>query len=158
MCPTLCDSTDCSPPGLCPWISQARILLGFNFLLQGIFLTKGSKSISGTGRYFTFETPGKPSLNETHFILEFCHGPIALETKQLIANLKTADTYSSSILRFPLAFKVKRREKEYHRIEKDFAQQHSQLHAAPILQLSQRSTMRPCLNHNPGNLKIPLEK
>ena len=40
-CPTLCDSTDDSPPGSSVHgTSQARIL-EYHFLLQGIFLTQG---------------------------------------------------------------------------------------------------------------------
>ena len=44
LCPTLCDPMDCSPPGsTVHGISQARILEWVAiFLLQGIFLTRGS--------------------------------------------------------------------------------------------------------------------
>ena len=40
-CPTLCDSMDCSPPGLlCPWDSPGKnIGVGSHSLLQGIFPT-----------------------------------------------------------------------------------------------------------------------
>ena len=42
-CLTFCDPMDCRPPGSSVHeIFQARILVGFRFLLQGIFLTQGS--------------------------------------------------------------------------------------------------------------------
>ena len=42
-CLTLCDPTDCSPPGSSlHGIFQARILEWVAILLQGIFLTQGS--------------------------------------------------------------------------------------------------------------------
>ena len=35
LCPTLCDSLDCSAPGLCPWnFSGKNTGVGFHFLLQ----------------------------------------------------------------------------------------------------------------------------
>lgn len=44
--------------------------------------------------------------------------PNDLETKQLTAVLKNADPYAFSILRFPLALTV--RKKEQYRVQKDF--------------------------------------
>ena len=43
-CPTLCDSRDCSPPGLlCPWDYPGKnTRVGCYFFLQGIFPTQGS--------------------------------------------------------------------------------------------------------------------
>ena len=42
LCPTLCDSMDCSPPGSYPWHFPDRNTgVGCHFLLQGIFLTQG---------------------------------------------------------------------------------------------------------------------
>ena len=41
-CPTLCDSMDCSPPGLCLWVFPGKNPgVDCHFLLQGIFLTQG---------------------------------------------------------------------------------------------------------------------
>ena len=43
--PTLCDPTDCNPPGLCPWDSPgANTGMGCHAHLQGIFLIQGSNS------------------------------------------------------------------------------------------------------------------
>ena len=42
LCPTLCDSMNCSPKFLCPWRSQGKNTgVGSHFLLQGIFPTQG---------------------------------------------------------------------------------------------------------------------
>ena len=42
LCPTLCDSMDCSPPGAYPWHFPDRNTgVGCHFLPQGIFLTQG---------------------------------------------------------------------------------------------------------------------
>ena len=42
LCPPLCDPMDCSLPGFSVHgILQARVLVGWHFLLQGIFLTQG---------------------------------------------------------------------------------------------------------------------
>ena len=51
-CLILCNSMDCSPPGsLCPWdFPGNKMGLGGHFLLQGIFLTQGSKSCLLHGR------------------------------------------------------------------------------------------------------------
>ena len=58
---TLCDPTDCSPPGSpVHGIFQARIL-GCHLLLQGSFLTQGSNP----RKFFTSELPGKPQLAVT---------------------------------------------------------------------------------------------
>ena len=66
LCHVSCDLTDCSPPGSSvPEILQARILECCHSLLQGIFLTQGSKH-----RFPALQTdslpselPGKPSEN-----------------------------------------------------------------------------------------------
>ena len=43
LCPTLCDSMDCSPPGSCPWDSPGKNTgVGCHALLQGIFPIQGS--------------------------------------------------------------------------------------------------------------------
>ena len=63
-CLTPCDPVDCSPAGLlCAWHSADKnIGTGCRFLLQGIFPTQGSNSLSSAlvGRFFTMESPGKP--------------------------------------------------------------------------------------------------
>ena len=42
LCPTLCDPTDCSPPGSSPWDFPGKNTGGAcHFLLQGIFSTQG---------------------------------------------------------------------------------------------------------------------
>ena len=43
-CPAVCDPMNCSPPGFCPWNFPGKNTgIGCHFLLQGIFLTQGSK-------------------------------------------------------------------------------------------------------------------
>ena len=59
LCPTLCDSMDCSLPGSCPWDSPGKNTgVGCPALPQGIFLTQGSNpglslSPALAGRFFT---------------------------------------------------------------------------------------------------------
>ena len=56
LCLTLCDSMDCSPPGLlCPWDSPGKNTgVRCCFLLQGIFPTQGSNLVLFiAGRCFT---------------------------------------------------------------------------------------------------------
>ena len=55
-----CNPKDCSPPGAVHGILQASIL-GWVFLLQEIFLTRGRTCISCVaGRFFSPEPPGSP--------------------------------------------------------------------------------------------------
>ena len=43
LCPTHCNTTDCSPPGSCSWDAPGKNTgVGCHFLLQGIFLTHRS--------------------------------------------------------------------------------------------------------------------
>ena len=62
-CPTLCDPMNCH---LCPWNSPGKNTgVGYHFLLQEIFLAKGSNpcllvSPALADRFFTTEPPGKP--------------------------------------------------------------------------------------------------
>ena len=62
-CLTLCDPTDCSPPGSSVHGPRQDHWSG-HFLLQGIFLTQEQTNISCVsciaGRFFTTEPSGKP--------------------------------------------------------------------------------------------------
>ena len=82
-CPTLCDSTDCSPPGsFCPWNSLSKNTgVGCHFLLQGIFLTQGSNPCLLCFLHWQVgslppEPPRKPwpsvNVHDNKLILESC--------------------------------------------------------------------------------------
>ena len=67
LCPTLCNSLNCSPPGLpCPWdFSGKNTRVGCHFLLQGNLPDSGIKPTSPAfsalaGGFFTTAPPGKP--------------------------------------------------------------------------------------------------
>ena len=56
-CPTPCDPTDHTHQAPCPWDSPGKNAgVGFHFLLQGIFLTKGSN-------------PGLAHSRQTHYLI-----------------------------------------------------------------------------------------
>ena len=66
-CVGLCDPTDCSLPGLCPWDFLGKNTgVGCHFLLQGIFSTQGSNPClqhllpCQADFFFTTATPRKP--------------------------------------------------------------------------------------------------
>ena len=63
-CPTLYDPMDWSPPALlCPWNSLGKNTgVGFHFLLQGIFPTRGIEPMSPelASRFLTTEPPREP--------------------------------------------------------------------------------------------------
>ena len=68
LCPTLCDSVNCSLPGSpCPWDSPGKNLgMGCHFLLQGNHPHPRIKPMSPlspalAGRFFTPVPPGKPN-------------------------------------------------------------------------------------------------
>ena len=62
LCPTLCDPTDCSPPGPFPWNSSTKnTTVDCHFLLQWIFLTRGSnRSLALQADSLPSQPPGKP--------------------------------------------------------------------------------------------------
>ena len=63
LCPTFCNTMDCSPRLFCPWdFPYKNSGMGCHFLLQGIFLTQGIEPMSpalGSG-FFTSASSGKP--------------------------------------------------------------------------------------------------
>ena len=69
LCLTLCDPVDCSPPGSFPWdLLGKNTVMGYHFLLQGIFPTQGLNlqslaSPALAGEFFATAPPEKPKKN-----------------------------------------------------------------------------------------------
>ena len=92
-CLTLCDPTDCSPPGSCLWDSPGKnTAVGCHALLQGIFPTQGLNPhvlhLAALAGSLPVTAPGKsPSRTYMHFISESprsfpkhgCHIPSLVE-------------------------------------------------------------------------------
>ena len=81
-CPTLCDPTDCSPPGSSVHgISQARVLEWVPFPFAGDLLTRGIKPASG---FFTTGPPGKSFIGTFPTVIICTSKPVLESTFQRI--------------------------------------------------------------------------
>ena len=97
LCPTLCDSMDCSPPsssdhGDSPGKNTG---VGCHFLFQGIFPTQGlNPGLLHCRRFFTAEPPGKPIV----FLLQLIDTSVPSDTSCTLVCSQLGHPLTASLL------------------------------------------------------------